>query len=72
MKQSGHVLSFLLVAADVRHEVDFLEVVQDNVAADEQEHIFELVHSDSVHSVIYDSVRSGFFMTVHSVLPATT
>ena len=53
MKQSGHERSFLLVAADVRHEVDFLEVVQDNVAADEQEHIFELVYFDSVHPVIW-------------------
>ena len=40
MKQSGHVRDFLFVAADVRHEVEFLEAVQDNVAADEQEHIF--------------------------------
>ena len=72
MKQSWHVRRFLLVAADVRHEVDLLEAVQDNVAADELEHIFELVYFDSVHAVIYDSVRSGFFMTVHSVPPATT
>ena len=56
--------NFLLVVADVQHEVVFLETVQDNVAADEQEHIFELVYFDSV---IFGSVRSGFFMTVHSV-----
>ena len=31
------VRRFQLVAADVRHEVEFLEAVQDNVAADEQE-----------------------------------
>ena len=40
VKQSGHVRRFLLVAADVRHEVGFLEAVQDNVAADGQEHNF--------------------------------
>ena len=72
MKQSWHVRHFLVVAADVRHEVEFLEVVQDKVAADEQEHIFELVYFDSVHAVIFGSVRSGFFMTVHLVPPATT
>ena len=53
VKQSGHVRHFLLVAADVRHKVGFLEAVQDNVAADEQEHIFELVYFDSVHAVIF-------------------
>ena len=37
VKQFGHVRNFLLVVADVRHEVEFLEAVQDNVAADEQE-----------------------------------
>ena len=40
VEQSWHVRGFLLVAADVRHVVEFLEAVQDNVAADEQEHIF--------------------------------
>ena len=72
MKQSWHVRRFLLVAADVRHEVEFLDAVQDNVAADEQEHILELVYFDSVHAVMYDSVPTGFIMTVHSVPPATT
>ena len=62
----------LLVVVDVRHEVEFLEAVQDNVAADEQGHVFELVYFDPVHAVIFGSVRSGFFMTVHSVPPATT
>ena len=72
MKQSWHVRHFLLVAADVRHEVGFLEAVQDNVAADEQEQILELVHTDSVHAVIFGSVRSGFFETVQLVPVATT
>ena len=45
--------NFLLVVADVRHEVEFLETVQDNVAADEQEYIFELVCFDSVHAIIF-------------------
>ena len=31
--QPWHVRRFLLVAADVRDEVEFLEAVQDNVAA---------------------------------------
>ena len=61
LKQSWHVRRFLLVAADVRHEVGFLEAVQDNVAADEQEPLFGLVCIDSVHAVIFGSVRSGFF-----------
>ena len=72
MKHFGQVRRFVLVTPDVRHEVGFLEAVQDNVAADEQEHLFELVYFDSVHAVIFGSVRSGFFMTVHSVPPATT
>ena len=71
VEESGHVRRFLLVAADVRHVVEFLEAVQDNVAADEQEHIFELVYFES-DAVNFGSVRSGFFMTVHSVPPATT
>ena len=37
-------------------KLSFLEAVQDNVAADEQAHIFELVYFDSVHAVMYDSV----------------
>ena len=41
------------MAADVRHEVEFLEAVQDNVAADEQELFFELVYVDSVQAVIF-------------------
>ena len=40
MKQFGRVRRFQLVAADVRHEVEFLEAVQDNVAADEQERVY--------------------------------
>ena len=40
VKQFGQERHFLLVTADVRHEVGFLEAVQDNVTADEQEHLF--------------------------------
>ena len=43
VKRFGHVRFFLLS----------LEAVQDNVAADEQDHVFELVYFDSVQAVIF-------------------
>ena len=59
MEQSGHVRRFLLVAADVRHEVEFLEAFQDNAAADEQAHICIFLNSCT-------STRSTqSFMTVY-------
>ena len=56
MKQSWASTPLSVGGGDVRHDVGFLEAVQENVAADEQEHLFELVYFDSVHAVIFGSV----------------